>query len=305
MKQGGPMVMRASSIMYYISDALKSLKRNKTISLASAVTVAATLFIMGIFLIFMENVNMGMKNIQSRIEVKVFLMDKISAAEQSNIGEKLKKIPGVKDIQFENKTEALKKFSDQMSEQDKSLLEGYNSNNNPMPNAYIVRLDNPEVSEQVINYIKDVQGIESVGNDKELIDNIIAVSKSIRWIGIVIFILMVGVSLFLISNTIKLTVYSRRREIGIMKFVGATDWFIIWPFIIEGAVIGLIGAAFANLILYYTYNIIFAKLSESFLLVKLIEPSYIMSTILWQFIASGVVIGSIGSTWSLYKFLKV
>lgn len=297
--------MRANSIMYYIADAMKSLKRNKTISLASSITVAATLFIMGIFLILMENVNLGMSNIESKIELKVFLMDNITVSQQENIGQALKKVSGIKEIQFESKAEALQKFSEQMSEKDRSLLSGYDNNNNPMPNSYIVKLDNPEVSEQVVSSIKNIQGIESIGNDKELIDNIIAVSKSIRWIGAVIFLLMVSVSLFLISNTIKLTVYSRRREIGIMKFVGATDWFIRWPFIIEGAVIGLIGSVFANLLLYFAYNTVFMKLSKSMLLLKILEPSYVMGTMLWQFILAGIVIGGIGSSWSLYKFLKI
>jgi cell division transport system permease protein len=90
-----------------------------------------------------------------------------------------------------------------------------------------------------------------------------------------------------------------------MKFVGATDWFIRWPFIIEGAIIGFAGAAFASLVLFYTYNLILVKLSEIMLSLKILEPCYVLGTMLWQFILAGIVIGGISSSWSLYEFLKV
>ncbi|MVX63692.1 FtsX-like permease family protein [Clostridium chromiireducens] len=297
--------MIINTFKYYILDALKSLKRNITISLASAITVTITLFIMGIFLILMENVNLGMNNIQSQIEIKAFLKDEISSEEQENIGQELKVISGVKDIEFEDKAKALEKFSEQISEDNSSLLDNYSSSNNPLPNSYIVKLENPEISEQVISSIKNIDGIESVGTDKEFTDKIVSISKNIKWFGLSLFILLTAISVFLISNTIKLAIYSRRREIGIMKFVGATDWFIRWPFIIEGAVIGLVGAVSANVLVYSLYKIVFIKINESLLLVNLISPSYVTQTLQWQFILAGVVIGGLGSSLSLFKFLKV
>lgn len=297
--------MIINSFKHYIIDAIKSLRRNKTISLVSSVTVTATLFILGIFLLLMLNVNIGMNNVQSQIEVKVFLEDNINSTQQQNIGEELKTISGVKDIQFEDKADALKKFTQQISENDSSLLNGYGDSHNPLPNSYLIKLEDPKVSEQVISQIKTMQGIESIGNDKEFTDKIISISKNVKWIGIALFILMAAVSVFLISNTIKLTIYSRRKEIGIMKFVGATDWFVRWPFIIEGAVIGLIGAIGANILLYYVYKLVFVKINENLLLVNLLSPSYITQTLQWQFILVGILIGCFASLWSLFKFLKV
>jgi cell division transport system permease protein len=305
MKLGGLTIMIINSFKYYIIDAIKSLKRNKTISLASSITVTATLFIMGIFILLMQNVTIGMSNVQSQIEVKVFLEDNLNSTQQENIGQELKKISGVKDIKFEDKADALNKFTEQLSENDSSLLNGYGDSHNPLPNSYIIKLEDPQVSEQVISQIKTMKGIESIGNDKEFTDKIISISKNMKWIGISLFIVMVVVSVFLISNTIKLTIYSRSKEIGIMKFVGATDWFIRWPFIIEGAVIGLIGAISANILLYYVYKLVFVKVTENLLLVNLLSPSYITGTLQWQFILVGIVIGGLGSSWSLFKFLKV
>ena len=297
--------MIINSLKYPVIDAIKNLKRNKTLGLASVITVTATLFILGIFILFMQNMNIGMKNVESQIEIKVFLKNTITKVEQENIYNEIDKISGVKDIEYEDKSEALEKLNTQISENDSSLLNNYNSSNNPLPNSYIVKLELPEISKQIINSIKDMPGIESICNDQDFTNKIISISKNLKWLGIALFILMITTSVFLISNTIKLTIYSREREIGIMKFVGATDWFIRWPFIIEGAVIGLIGALSANFLLYYLYKIVFVKINENLILVNLLSPSYITQTLQWQFILVGVLIGGLGSLWSLFKSLKV
>jgi cell division transport system permease protein len=305
MKLGGLTIMKINTFKHYTIDAIKSLKRNKTISLASFITVTVTLFILGIFIILAQNIDIGMNNVKSQVQIQVFLKDDINTKQQENIMQKLDNISEIKNIEFEDKSKALEKFNEQISENDNSLLSNYDSSNNPLPNSYIIELENPEISQQVITSIENMPGIESIGNDQEFTNKIISISKNLKWIGIGLFVLMVLVSIFLISNTIKLTIYSRRTEIGIMKFVGATDWFIRWPCIIEGAVIGLSGAISANILLYYLYKTAFIKISENLLLVNLLSPSYITQTLQWQFILVGILIGAIGSSWSLFKFLKV
>lgn len=297
--------MKINTIKYYIIDALKSLKRNRTISLASAITVTVTLLIMGIFIIFMQNINIGMSNVESQVQIQIFLTDNINTKDKENIDQKLSTISGIKNVKFEDKSEALEKFNKQISENNSFLLNNYDSSNNPLPNSYILELESLEISQQVINSLENIPSIESISNDQEFTNKIISISKNVKWIGIALFILMASVSIFLISNTIKLTIYSRRKEIGIMKFVGATDWFIRWPLIIEGAVIGLIGAICSNILVYYIYKIVFMKMNENLLLINLLSPSYITQTLLWQFILIGILIGGLGSSWSLIKFLKV
>lgn len=297
--------MKINTFKYYIIDAFKSLNRNKTISLASVITVTATLFLMGVFILLSQNIQIGMKNVESLLQIQVFLKDGISITEQENINQKLSSISGISDVEYEDKSEALDKFNKEVSENDSSLLNNYDSSNNPLPNSYILKLEKPEVSKQVISSIENMPGIESISNDQEFTNKIISISNSLKWISIVLFILMMATSIFLISNTIKLTIFSRRKEIGIMKYVGATDWFIRWPFIIEGAVIGLIGASASNVLLYSLYKIIFIKINENLLLINLLSPSYITQILQWQFILVGILIGGIGSSWSLFKFLKV
>lgn len=296
--------MKISTFKAFFIDALKSLRRNKTISLASAITVSATLFIFGIFLLLALNINENVNNVESKIEIKVYLKDDVTLFQQRDIENKLKGSEGVKEVVFESKSEALNNFREQLKE-NKGILSGYDSSNNPMQNAFIVRLEKPEFADSASTAVKDMTGIDEVVNDRDLINKISAVSNTIRWAGVVLFIVLIGVSLFLIGNTIKLTVFSRRREIGIMKFVGATDWFIRWPFIIEGVVIGLVGAILSNLTLYYSYKLAFSAITQQLITVPLVSPAYILGSMMWEFILAGISIGALGSILSLRKFLAV
>ena len=313
--------MKISTIKYFISDAFKSLNRNKTISIASAATVLTTLLVFGAFMLTALNVNMGLDTVQSKVEVKVYLNDNIDAAQQQHVDDVLKDIKGVTGVTYVSKNEALAQFREQ-TDNNEQILAGYNDENNPLPASYTVKLSEPDVADSVVKAMtvtgenvsaenlasgttQYLPGVESVGNDQELINTIDSVSRTVKWIGIVLFIVLIGISLFLIMNTIKITVYSRRKEIGIMKFVGATDWFIRWPFIIEGVVIGLAGAVFANIILYFAYKAVYQMLVQNIYLMSFLSPSYVLTTMSWEFILSGVVIGILGSVIALRKFLHV
>ena len=148
-------------------------------------------------------------------------------------------------MKYEKKEKALEKYKEQLGEENKDLLQGLDKKN-PLPESYIVKVNNADITKDVVESMKDKQGIDHVVANKELIDRIDAFTKGIRWIGIAAFVILVPISLLLIGNTIKLAVYSRKKEIGIMKYVGATDGFIRWPFIIEGVIIGLAGSIISN-----------------------------------------------------------
>lgn len=302
--------MKFSTIGYFISDAFKSLKRNRTISIASIATVLTTLFIFGAFLLTALNVKNGVTDVQDKVEVKVFLKDDSTKEQKDAIEAKLNEVKGIKDVEFESKDEAFAKMEGS-SDYNKEILAGYSKENNPLPASYIVRLENPEVASSVESAMKTdnkyIDGVEDVGNDQELIGTINSFVKIINTVGLVLGVVFVGVSLFLIVNTIKITVYSRRREVGIMKFVGATDWFIRWPFVIEGIIIGLVGGVLSTLLLFAGYNSLYEKIvsSSSLYMPQFIKPMYILTTMSWQFILAGIVIGAIGSVIALRKFLDV
>ncbi len=288
----------------FIIDALKSLKRNKTITFASIITVAATLFIFGVFLIVAQTINMGVESVESKVEIKAYLIDEITTQEQSNIETILQGVEGVKEVTYESKEEAFDKFKERLGE-DNAILAGFSEDRNPLPNSFVVSLEEPEAAMRVEETLSGVRGVEDVGNERETVERIIGLAKIIRTMGVVIFIILVLVSLFLISNTIKLTVYSRRREIGIMKFVGATDWFIRWPFLIEGMIMGLIGGIIAVGVVFFAYQLVYADITQSLFYAGLVKPSEVLNSFSWQFGLTGLVIGALGSFIALKRFLDV
>jgi len=296
--------MKISTVKYFIIDALKSLKRNKTVSMASVATVAATLFILGVFLLIVFNVNAGVQELGAKLEVKIYLKDSVTISDKSAIERAVSKVQGVSEVKFEDKGDALNKVKQQFGPDDKSLVQGFEKQN-PFPNAYVVKVDNPEVVSNVVKAANGLKGIDKVKDVREVVDKIIKITDTLKIIGLVLFIILVSVSLFLIGNTIKLTVYSRKKEIGIMKFVGATDWFIRWPFIIEGMILGMSGAIISTGVLYYAYKLVFEKYTSAVLGITLMNPHFILSTTLWQFMLGGLVIGAIGSSISIRKFLIV
>ncbi|WP_291637023.1 permease-like cell division protein FtsX [Clostridium sp.] len=298
--------MKINTVKYFIVDALRSLKRNRTVSIASVATVAATLFILGVFLLIVFNVNAGVEELGSKLQVKIYLKDNITIADKSAIEKALNDVQGVSEIKFEDKNDALEKVKKQFGEDSKSLVQGFEKNN-PFPNTYIVRVEKPELVNNVVKAITGLNGVEKINDVRALVDKLIKIINALKIVGLLLFLILISVSLFLIGNTIKLTLYSRKKEIGIMKFVGATDWFIRWPFIIEGMMLGVSGAIISTGILYYAYRVIFVKYNITLIGigVNLINPLLILSTTLWQFILGGLIIGAIGSIISIRKFLIV
>ena len=304
MSKGGNTDMKISSVEYSFIDAVKSLKRNRSLSFASIATVAATLFIFGVFLLIQVNLNVVMKGVESQLEVRVTLTKEITSDQQSTIESTLKKIDGVKTVTLETKEEALANLQRQFGENNKSLLQGLDKTN-PLPYTFIVKVDKPDFISTVVKDVKNLPGVEEVKDGKEVVNTVMTVTRTINLIGLAIFIILIAVSFFLIGNTIKLTVYSRRREIGIMKYIGATDWFIRTPFIIEGVLLGVFGAIISDLLLYFLYSIIVSKAGVTFDFLQLISPLYVFNSLLWQFLLIGTIIGSLGSIFAVRKFLAV
>ena len=296
--------MRFSSVKYFMSDAFKSIWRNRTISLASVATVAATLFIFGVFLLVGLNINEAVADVEDKIEVRVYLDLEATEEQVDDIEAQLNKEEGVAEVQFESKEQALDNFRKELKGKE-DLLDGYDEENNPMQASFIVKLAEPRFAQDIEGKYNSVEGVDEVGNDQEIIDKISSLAKTVRWVGVAIFIILIAVSLFLIGNTIKITVFSRRREVGIMKFVGATDWFIRWPFVIEGVIIGIIGALVSTFILFFAYKYLYGSITTGMFIATLVEPMYVLTTLVWAFLIAGVFIGAVGSIISLRKFLVV
>ena len=297
--------MRVSTIQMFIKDALKSLKRNKTISVASVLTVMATLIVLGSFLMILINVKVGITDVDSQVKAKVYLNDNIKMDDKKHILNKLNSIPEVINISFQTKQEALNQWRQQLGSKNKDILSGMDKNN-PLPTSYIVKVKSPDDITKVETSLKGLSGIYQISDERDIVSKISAVTKTLKWVGGVIFFILICVSLFLISNTIKLTLYARRREIGIMKYIGATDWFIRWPFIIEGMMIGLSGGLVADIVIYNIYVLAYNRASYYVsTMMNLISPMYFVTNLSWAFIIGGIIIGGVGSVLSIRKFLIV
>lgn len=297
------MVMKIRTIEYFIKEAVSSIRHNGLMSFASISTVALSLLILGMFLIMVLNLNNMASNLESQVQVSVYLQDGLSDVQTREIGTKITKLPGVTQVNFVDKEEAMERFKQRLGEQ-QSILKALDGNN-PLPNAFEVKMDSPEKVKPVAQAIAQLKGVENAKYGQEVVEQLFTLTKMIRIFGVVLIGFLALAALFIISNTIRLTVFARRREIGIMKYVGATDWFIRWPFLLEGIILGFGGALVAVLLLNQTYGALIHQVYESLAFLPLIPQYPFINYISIVLLLIGTVIGALGSTISLRKFMQV
>ncbi len=295
--------MKISTWEYFIKDAVVSLKRNSLMSFASISTVALSLLILGMFLVMVLNLNNMASNLESQVQISVFLQDNQNDLEMREIGTRISKLPGVVQVNFVNKDEAMKRFKERLGDQ-KSLLSALGEGN-PLPNAFEVKVDKPEKVKPVAQAIAQLKGVENAKFGQDVVEQLFTLTKMIRIFGLVLIIFLALAALFIISNTIRLTVFARRREIGIMKYVGATDWFIRWPFMLEGMILGFGGAVLAVLLLNQTYGALVNQVHDSLAFLPLIPKYPFITNLSLVLILLGTAIGALGSTISLRRFMDV
>ncbi|MBZ4664135.1 MAG: transporter permease [Caloramator sp.] len=295
--------MRINTIKYYIKESLKSVYRNRIMSLASITTVAATLFILGVFMLLAINVNRFAANVEDMIEITAFLKDDVTTLEKQKLERQIKEIQGVVSVEYESKEKALEKFKEQLGE-NKDLAKGLEESN-PLPASFIIKVDSPDSVEYVSPRIAQLEGVLKVKDAKKTVQTIGKLVKIIRYSSTILMVILGTISIFLISNTIKLTVFARKREISIMKYIGATDWFIRWPFILEGLLLGLIGGFIAALIVENAYTYAANTIKNNIMIITLVPPQEAVKQIWWQFSLLGTLIGGFGSYISIRRFLSV
>ncbi len=283
--------------------------RNRGMGLASIGSISAVLLILGLVLILILTINNLVLEVKTKFdEVQVFLDydTELTQEELADIENSIKENEGVLSVIFQSKDQGLEILKEEW-EEDSYILEGL-EDDNPLQNSYIIQLKGIEYADGVVEKVKLIDGVEDVKYYKDVIDKLMVFANYIRFGGIVIIGILVLVSIFIISNTIKITVASRKREINIMKYVGATNGYIRGPFIIEGILFGLIGAILSILILNYGYEYFFKSVNDQLYVlftVYLVPPSLLVKDIAIMFTAIGVGIGALGSIVSLKRFLNV
>ncbi|HWR30510.1 MAG TPA: permease-like cell division protein FtsX [Negativicutes bacterium] len=295
--------MKIRTAEYFITESINSIKRNGLMSVASLMTVALSLLILGMFTIVVMNLNHLASVLESQVQVTVYLQDSLKDVETREIGTRITKLPGVTRVTFVNKEEAMGRFKQRLGTQQGLLAELGEAN--PLPNSFEVKVDRPERVKAVALAIAQLKGIEAARYGQEVVEQLFGLTRMVRIFGVVLIVFLGLAALFIIVNTIRLTVFARRREIGIMKYVGATDWFIRWPFIIEGVLLGSFGAFISTVLLTQFYSMVTGQVYETLAFLPLLPQYPLMGYVNIFLLFAGICIGALGSVISVKKFLKV
>ena len=256
--------MRYNILTYHIGEGIRNLFKNKKSTVASLCIMMATMLMFGIFFIIGENINHIMKTIEEDQGIQVFIIDSADSKEVQEIRDMISTIDGVASATVYTKQDALNQMKTKLKNNEE-LLEGYEGDNNIFPDSVIVKLTDLEKSAAVQEQINEIRingekYVDSIQSSDKTINALINIANGIKIVTGVLLILLIAISVFIISNTLKLTVHAIRKQISIMKYVGATNSFIRWPFIVEGIIIGIISALITILIIYGGYTLIISKI---------------------------------------------
>ncbi len=302
-QKGCTVTMR--DIKYFISQALRSFFRNGLMTTAAVFTVVGCLFIVGIFTVLLFNVRYMSDRLQNQCEIQVFIEDGTDEGRVAQMQDEIKAVANVQSAELFSKKDTLEYVKTEMFEGKESALVGF-EDDNPFRDSYKITLDDISQVAATVSALKQIPNVAEVKNEQETIDAVLSVSNITKNASLWIMLMLIIISVALISNTIKITVFNRRKEINIMKYIGATNRFIRMPFFFEGMTIGFVGALIAYGLISWAYvaciNALVKNNLNFFELLPLKNMSLPMALI---FLAMGIGIGALGSSISVRKHLHV
>ncbi len=293
------------TFFYTLKQAFLQFGRNMNTGLASIFAITAMLLILGVFFIGVLNVNMAAESIKGDYDtIEIYLKDSVSEKKADKMIGKIKETDGVADAYYKSRKEAMKEFRQRWGENG-YLLD--NLDKNPLPNSIVITIADLEKADGIAARAEEFKGTEDVKYYKDTVDKLLRITAFIQWAAIILMIFLIVVSIVVVSNTIKLTVFNRADEISIMKYVGATNWFIRGPFLVEGIIIGLISSAIAlgfTALIYHKLTELIGDQLFSVLSIPMVNENFLVTNLAWIFLALGVSIGACGSLISMRKFLN-
>lgn len=303
--------MKYSTLGRHFREGFKNIGRNGWMTIASVISVAITLLILGVFILLAFNVNFLAEKLEDQVEIKAFVELTAGETELKQVEKELQKIPGIEqDILYVPKAIGMEEFIESMGEQGHYFQEFADVENNPLPDSYVIRASNPRDTALIAEKVDKLEHIYKVRYGDETTETLFAVTSALQNVGIAFIIGLAFTAMLLISNTIKITIFARKREIEIMKLVGATNGFIRWPFFVEGLLLGVIGASVPIVLLVLGYQQVLREVDrvrdflrlEYFELLPLYPLTYQLGLLL---VCIGAFIGVWGSLISVRKFLRV
>lgn len=289
-----------------IDESFKGVFRNFSLSLASIACITITLVLVGFSILLSYNVNHFTKSIESDMTIVVFIDRKVTNLELSKIRSELDKLSNVKEIKFNSK-ESIRKDMQGESEIFNSIMSEYTEETNPLQDTYLVKVDDINKIGDTANDIKKIEKVALVKYGEGSVEELVKIFNIVKKISYIVVISLILVTAFLISNTIKITIQSRRREIEIRRLVGASNLFIRQPFFFEGIILGILGSILPIVICCYGYKYLYDKLGGQLFtaIIKLVTPSSIVYKVMFVIVTVAVVVGAFGSFRAVRKYLKV
>ncbi|MGN1167458.1 MAG: permease-like cell division protein FtsX [Lachnospiraceae bacterium] len=302
--------MRISTFGYSMKQGVKNIGRNKMFSIASIATMAACIFLFGLFYSIVINFNHIVEKAEEGVAITVFFDEDATQEQKDNIGAELEKKEGVLEVNYISADEAWESFQDDYFGDSKDAAEGF-KNDNPLANSdnYEVYMSDVEKQKDVVKFAEGLDGVRKVNKSDVVAKTLTSVNKLVYYVSAAIILILLAVSIFLISNTVTMGITVRREEIAIMKYIGAKDGFVRAPFVIEGLLIGVVGAIIPLVLLYFMYDKAISYIMTRFSLLNnimtFLPVSEVYKTLLPVGIALGVGIGFVGSFFTIHKHLRV
>ena len=301
--------MRPSTIWYTLKQGVKNIKRNMMFSIASVLTMSACILLFGVFYSIVNNVNNIAHKVEEEVPITVFFDEGTTDEQIQQIGALIQERPEVAQIQYESADDAWEKMKKEYFG-DTDVADGF-KDDNPLVNSSNYQVYLKDISKQavIVAYIQTLDHVREVSQSEQAAKTLGSINKLVSGISIVIIVILLLISVFLISNTVSVGITVRKDEIGIMKYIGATDAFVRAPFLLEGMALGVIGAAIPLVILYFAYNsavtYVLTRFNVLMGVVEFIPVGRIYMTLLPIGLALGIGIGLLGSFWTTRKHLKV
>ena len=298
--------MKYSVIGYFLSEGFRNVFKNKKSTISCLGIMCVTMLMFGLFFAIGRNITHMVENIEDAQAIRAFFHEDAPEEEVIALKDQILAIDGVADVKYRNKQDAYNEIKEDLGEYT-TALDGMEPDF--LSYSYVVTLEDLDLNESVQSEIAKLPHFKRITSNNQTINTLSNIGKWIRIITGVILVILIAISIFIIANTIKLTVHARRKEISIMKYVGATNGFIRWPFIVEGMIIGIIASAISIVIVAVAYNFIAEQMAGSQFMktigVTLVGFSDMFSSIIFVYMLLGIGIGAIGSIISMRKYLKV
>ncbi len=292
-----------NNFSYFLKEGIANLFTNRMVTFMTILTVIVSLLVTGVFQVISTNLVHISSELGNNFEFNIFIKDSVEEEDLDEVAQQLMSIAMVKDAVLKSKSETFRELKEKIGND--SLLQGITEEDNPFRNCYVVTLTSLENADYVLEEIRLLDEVDSVSNNLETSKKLTAIEKKVNLYSIIVYILLALLCLSIISNIINVSIFSRRKHINIMKYVGATNGFVRTPFIIEGVIVGIAGAILSSAILAYGYYLIHGNFNQVLEGIYLLSPGIVFSELLITNLIYGVLIGGLGAAFAVGKHLKV